>query len=60
MIMSPHILNPEYSDGSSLEERFRLVHDHLDLIDCMLNELALELHDEIESAPLLARVRFRS
>ena len=42
--------NPEPSDGSSLEERFHLVHDHLDLVDRTLDELASELHDEIESA----------
>lgn len=42
--------NPGSSDESSLEERFRLVHDHLDLVDRTLDELASELDDEIESA----------
>ena len=42
--------NPESPDESSLEEHFRLVYDHLDLVDCTLNELASELHDEIENA----------
>lgn len=42
--------NPESPDEPSLEERFRLVHDHLDLVDRTLDELASELHDEIESA----------
>ena len=42
--------NPEASDESSLMERFRLVHDHLDLVDRTLDELASELHDGIENA----------
>lgn len=41
--------NPDPSDDRSLEERFRLVHAHLDLVDRTLDDLASELHDEIES-----------
>ncbi len=40
--------NPESPDEASLEERFRLVHDHLDLVDRTLNELTSEIHKEIE------------
>lgn len=42
--------NPESPDEYSLKGRFRLVHDHLALVDRTLNELASELDDEIESA----------
>ncbi len=39
--------NPGSSDEPSLEEHFRLVHDHRDLVDRTLNELTSGIHEEI-------------
>lgn len=34
---------------ASIEKRFRIVHDHLDLVDRTLDELAGELETELEA-----------
>lgn len=39
----------ETSSKDSIEERFRIVHDHLDLVDRTLEKLASELETELEA-----------